>query len=106
VHILGVLKYHQGILSLQWGKQEVHSFQRCDFLESTKNEKIIERQLDHLDQFTHVKTYCEFDDEIPHLEGGVPILDQSLESPFEVRSSPHEEDPTTSLEEEVQLQYT
>jgi uncharacterized protein (UPF0335 family) len=30
-------------------------------------------------------------------------LDQSLESPFEVPSPPHVEDPTTSSEHEVQL---
>jgi hypothetical protein len=73
------------------------------FLESSKNEKTVERQLDHLDRFTHVKTYHEFDDEIPHLEGGIPILDQSLESPFEAPSPPHEEVPTTSSEPEVHL---
>jgi hypothetical protein len=44
------------------------------FLESTKNDKNVERQLDHLDRFTHVKTYHEFDNEIAHLEGGIPIL--------------------------------
>jgi hypothetical protein len=27
------------------------------FLESSKNDKIVERQLDHLDKFTYVKTY-------------------------------------------------
>jgi transposase InsO family protein len=73
------------------------------FLESSKNDKIVERQLDHLDRFTHVKTYHEFDDEIPHLEGGIPILDQSLESPFEAPSPPHEEVPATSSEHEVHL---
>jgi hypothetical protein len=52
------------------------------FLESSKNDKTVEKQLDHLDRFTNVKTYHEFDDEIPHLEGGIPILDQSLESPL------------------------
>jgi hypothetical protein len=61
------------------------------FLESTKKEETIERHLDHLDKFTHVKTYHEFDDEIPHLEGGIPILGQYLESPFEAPYSPHEE---------------
>jgi hypothetical protein len=71
------------------------------FLESTKKDKIVERYLDHLDIFTRVKTYCEFDYEIPHLEGGIPILGQSLESPFEAPSSPHEEVPTTSYEPEV-----
>jgi hypothetical protein len=43
------------------------------FLESTKNDNIVEQQLDHLDRFTHVNTYYEFDNEIPHLEGGIPI---------------------------------
>lgn len=71
------------------------------FLESTKNGKTVEQQLDHLDKFTHVKTCHEFDDEIPHLERGVPILDQSLESPFEVPSPPHEENPATSSEQEI-----
>jgi hypothetical protein len=56
-----------------------------------------------LDIFTHVNTYHEFDDEIPHIEGGVPILNQSLEFPFEVPSSPHEEDPSTSSEQGVNL---
>jgi hypothetical protein len=36
-----------------------------------------------------------FDDDIPHLEGGIPILDQFLESPFEVPFAPLEEDPST-----------
>jgi hypothetical protein len=73
------------------------------FIESTKNDKTIEQQLDHLDRFTNVKTYHEFDDEIQHLEGRIPILDQPLESPFEVPSPPHEEDPTTSSKQGVQL---
>jgi hypothetical protein len=73
------------------------------FLESSKNDKIVEGQLDHLDRFTHVKTCHEFDDEIPHLEGGIPILDQSLESPFEAPSPPLEEVLATSSEHEVRL---
>jgi hypothetical protein len=73
------------------------------FLESTKNDKIVERQLDHLDRFTHVNTYHDFDDEIPHLEGRIPILHQSMESPFEAPSPPHEEVPATSSEQEVRL---
>jgi hypothetical protein len=52
------------------------------FLESTKNDKTIERQLDHIDRFTHVNTYHDFDNEIPHLEGEIHNLDQFLESPF------------------------
>jgi hypothetical protein len=70
------------------------------FLESFKKDKIVDRQLDHLDKFTRVKTYHEFDDEIPHLQW-IPILGQSLESPFP--SSPHEEVPVTSSELEVQV---
>jgi hypothetical protein len=53
-----------------------------------------------LNRFTYVNTYHEFDDEIPHLEGQIPILDYSMESPFEVPSHPHVEDPTTSSEQE------
>ena len=37
------------------------------FLESTKKDETVERQLDHLDRFTHVNTYHEFDDEIAHI---------------------------------------
>jgi hypothetical protein len=73
------------------------------FLESSNKEKNVERQLDHLDRFTHVKEYHEFDDEISHIEGGIPILRQSLESLFEAPSSPHEEVPATSSEPEVHL---
>jgi hypothetical protein len=39
------------------------------FLESTKNGKTVQQQLDHLHRFTHVKTYHEFDNEIPHMKG-------------------------------------
>jgi hypothetical protein len=73
------------------------------FLESTKKDKIVERKLDHLDIFTHVKTYHEFDVDIPHLEGGIPILVQSLESPFVAPSPPHEEFHATSSEPEDRL---
>jgi hypothetical protein len=73
------------------------------FLESSKKDETAERQLDHLDKFTRVKTYYEFDDEISHLEGGIPFLGQSLESPFEAPSSPHEEVPATSSELEDHL---
>ena len=68
------------------------------FLESSKNDESVERKLDHLDKFTCVKTYHEFDDEIPHLEGGILILGQSLEYPFEAPYFPHEEVLTTSSE--------
>jgi hypothetical protein len=66
------------------------------FLESAKNDKIVEQHLHHLNKFTNVNKYHEFDDEIPHIEGGIPILYHSLESPFEVPSPPHEEYPSNS----------
>jgi hypothetical protein len=55
-----------------------------------------------MDKFTHVKTYHEFYDEIPHL-GGIPILGQSLEYPFKEPSSPCEEVLVTSLEPKFHL---
>jgi hypothetical protein len=73
------------------------------FLESSKKDETIERQLDHLDGFTRVKTYHECDDDIPHLEAGFPISGQSMECSFEAPSSLHEEVPITSLEPEVHL---
>jgi hypothetical protein len=56
-----------------------------------------------MDKITHVNTYHKFYDEIPHLEGEIPILVQSLESLFEALYPPHEEVPTTSLEPKVHL---
>ena len=43
------------------------------------------RQLDRLEKFSHLKTYYEFDNEIPNLEGGMLVLDQdqTLEFHFE-----------------------
>jgi hypothetical protein len=73
------------------------------FLKSSKKEEIVESQLDHLDRFTRVKAYHEFDDDIPYIEWGIPILGQYLESPFQEPYSPHEEVPTTSTKPEVQL---
>ena len=76
-------------------------FKDLFFLETNKNDKSIERQIDHPKRFSHLKTYYEFDNEIPNLEGGIPILDrdQSLEFPFEEPTPPHEEKvPTISPE--------
>ena len=56
-----------------------------------------------MDKFTHVKTYDEFDNDIPHLKRGIPTLDQYLEYPFASLSPPHEYVPATSQEHEVQL---
>ena len=65
------------------------------FLESSKNDDVVERQLDRLDRFTHEKYFQEFDNKIPHLEGGISILNQFVESSSEALSPPHEE-PTTN----------
>ena len=73
------------------------------FLESYKDDKTLEQKLDHLDKFNHRETYYECDNKIPHIEGGIPILDQSLESPFEAPYSPHEQVSSTSLENHGQL---
>ena len=47
-----------------------------------------------MDRFTNGKSFQGFDNEIPHLEGGIPILDQPVESSSEALSPPHET-PTT-----------
>ena len=43
-----------------------------------KNDKTIDRKLDCLDKITNVNTFHEFDNEITHLKGRIPILDQYL----------------------------
>jgi hypothetical protein len=73
VHLLGVLKYHQEYHLCDEVNKKLILSRDVIFLEFSKNEKNIEMQLDHLNKFTHVKTYNEFDYEIPHLEGGIPI---------------------------------
>ena len=77
------------------------------FLKLIKPYKSIERQLDQLEKFSHLKTYYEIDNEIPHLEGGIPILDQSLGFLFEAPTPPHEETHeevhATSSKHEAQL---
>ena len=42
------------------------------------------------EKITYVKNVHEFHNEIPHIEGGIPSLDQDLESPFAAPSPPHE----------------
>ena len=64
------------------------------FLESSKTDSVLERKLDRLDRFTHENSFQEFDNHAPHLEGGIPILNQSMESFSEALSPPHEK-PTT-----------
>jgi len=43
-----------------------------------------------LDRFVKTKSFQEFDYQIPHLEGGIPILDQHVESSSEEHSPPNE----------------
>ena len=50
------------------------------FLEYSKSDLTIEQQLDQLDSFTHGNHFFETDYKIPNLEGGILILDQTLES--------------------------
>ena len=52
-----------------------------------KHDKLVEKQLDHLDKFAYIKKYQEFDSEIPHLEGRIPIFYQYLKYPFVIPSS-------------------
>jgi len=47
-----------------------------------------------LDRFTKAKSFQEFDNHIPHIEWGIAILNQHVESSFEEHSPPHET-PTT-----------
>ena len=67
------------------------------FLESSKTNNVVERQLDRLDRFTKAKSFQEFDNHIPHLEGGIPILDQHVESSSEEHSPLHETPAGTRL---------
>jgi len=60
------------------------------FLESSKTDNVVERKLDRLDRFAKTKSFQEFDNQIPHLEGGIPILDQHVESSSEEHSPPRE----------------
>ena len=56
------------------------------FLESSKTHNVVERKLDRLDRFTKAKSFQEFDNQIRHLEGGIHILDQHVESSSEEQS--------------------
>ena len=64
------------------------------FLESSKTDDVVEQKLDRLDRFTHEKSFQEFYNQSPHLEGGIPILNHYVESSSKALSPPHEE-PTT-----------
>jgi hypothetical protein len=52
------------------------------FLEFDKDALTVEKQLAHLDIFHSKKFYYEWDNDLPNLEGGIPVLDQSLEFQF------------------------
>jgi len=43
-----------------------------------------------LDRFNHAKAYHKFDNNIPHIERDIGILDESMESPSKALSPPHE----------------
>ena len=73
------------------------------FLETNKNDQSIERQIDRLENYPHPKKYSESEYEIQNLEGGIPILDQPLEFPYEAPTPPHEEVLATSPKQEIQL---
>lgn len=65
----------------QINKKSIHS-RDVGFIESTEIDNTSDEHFDHLDIFSHVNTYHDFVDEIPHLEVGILILDQCLESPL------------------------
>lgn len=54
-----------------------------------------------MDKFNHVKTFHEFDNDIPHLEGRIPLLDKSMESPSDALSTPHEVQTTSPYQEDT-----
>lgn len=51
------------------------------FLESDKINSIVDKQLAHLEKFASKKFYFAFNNVVPHTEGGVPILNQSMVLP-------------------------
>ena len=72
------------------------------FFLTNKNDQSIERQLDHLEKYPHPKKYSKNEYEIPNLEGGIPIMDQPLEFPYEAPTRPDEEVPATSPKQDIQ----
>ena len=51
------------------------------FREFSKDASTIDRQLNHLDGLSSKKVYYEWDNHLPHPEGGIHILDQSKDFP-------------------------
>ena len=60
------------------------------FLGYSKTHDVVERKLDRLYRFTHANSFQEFDNRIPHIEGGIPILNKSMEPSSEALSTLHE----------------
>ena len=52
------------------------------FLEFDKDALSVDKQLAHFDRFHSKKFYHEWDNELPNLEGGILVLDHSLEFQF------------------------
>ena len=57
------------------------------FLEFEKYALTIDKQLAQLDRFHSKKIYHEMDNELPNLEGEIPVLSQFLKFPFITTSS-------------------
>ena len=64
------------------------------FLETYKDSLTVERQLNQIEKFVFQKFYYESDNILPHPEGGIPILDKSVEYSSEALSLPYKA-PTT-----------
>ena len=94
---LGAFKHSKGYHLYDEVNKKFVASRDVIFLETNKNNQFFDRKIDLLDKISHIKTYYEVDNEIPHLEWGIHILDQYLEFPFEAPTPPHEE----SREEEV-----
>ena len=65
------------------------------FLEFDKDASTVDRQLNHLDKFPSKKFYYEWDNDLPHPEGGIQILDQFMDFPsinFPYLSTPENEE--------------
>jgi hypothetical protein len=51
------------------------------FLEFDKDASIVDTKLNNLDRFSSKKFFYEWDNDLPHPEGGIHILDQSGDFP-------------------------
>jgi hypothetical protein len=62
-------------------------------LEFDKDPLTVDKQLACLDRFHSKKIYHEWDNDLPNLEGGIPVLDQSLEFQFPSTTSSSSDSP-------------